>query len=303
MRNEQHALGTLRNVNGLRVALLQTRLILRRCDELLSRQHSTDLHPHSPTEFLALPTFHNFLLREAATQSEHLRSLRSSFGTELSPSTSSHPFHSSPQLSQARHEQVAREACSRAVVVLCASLRAVGGDASAERVILRERIEQYCAALFDCNVNCEISNFGDNVNLLLQDFDAALRSLDVESARLLQIDENHTAVGDMNDENVEGENIMTDPISPEEIDETIPSSKVSEFLCSKYIDRACAVCFEDYDQHDEIRKFIPCSHLFHKSCIDRWLLEDLYRALHGPKCPLCRSSLPRSSTRQNVTRV
>jgi len=42
---------------------------------------------------------------------------------------------------------------------------------------------------------------------------------------------------------------------------------------------ACAICYEPYEVLDEIRTF-PCRHVFHKSCVDPWLLEK-------GSCPMC----------------
>ena len=45
--------------------------------------------------------------------------------------------------------------------------------------------------------------------------------------------------------------------------------------------KACSICIDDYEQNDTIRQ-LSCSHVFHKDCIDPWLLKESY------KCPLCR---------------
>jgi hypothetical protein len=46
--------------------------------------------------------------------------------------------------------------------------------------------------------------------------------------------------------------------------------------------KTCSICIEDYEQDDTIRQ-LSCSHIFHKNCIDPWLLKESY------KCPLCRN--------------
>ncbi|XP_072954677.1 uncharacterized protein [Typha angustifolia] len=43
----------------------------------------------------------------------------------------------------------------------------------------------------------------------------------------------------------------------------------------------CCVCLSRYEEGEVIRK-LPCHHLFHRECVDRWL------ALHRRTCPLCR---------------
>ena len=44
-------------------------------------------------------------------------------------------------------------------------------------------------------------------------------------------------------------------------------------------DTDCTVCLECHQPGEEVRR-LPCSHSFHKKCIDSWLLEKR-------KCPLC----------------
>ena len=52
----------------------------------------------------------------------------------------------------------------------------------------------------------------------------------------------------------------------------------------------CSICLESYDENCIIRK-LNCSHIFHKDCIDPWLLKESY------KCPICRNdSLPHTHT-------
>lgn len=43
----------------------------------------------------------------------------------------------------------------------------------------------------------------------------------------------------------------------------------------------CSVCAETIKLGDEVRK-LPCTHIFHKTCIDVWVLQ------HGT-CPNCRT--------------
>ncbi|XP_030530330.1 brassinosteroid-responsive RING protein 1 [Rhodamnia argentea] len=48
---------------------------------------------------------------------------------------------------------------------------------------------------------------------------------------------------------------------------------------------SCAVCLYDFDGADEIRRLANCSHVFHRSCLDRWMGYDQMT------CPLCRTTL------------
>lgn len=45
----------------------------------------------------------------------------------------------------------------------------------------------------------------------------------------------------------------------------------------------CAVCIESYKDSDVVRE-LPCSHIFHKQCIDHWLIEKRV-------CPMCKLNI------------
>nr|KAF6402334.1 ring finger protein 150 [Rousettus aegyptiacus] len=45
----------------------------------------------------------------------------------------------------------------------------------------------------------------------------------------------------------------------------------------------CAVCIEGYKPSDVVR-ILPCRHLFHKSCVDPWLLDHR-------TCPMCKMNI------------
>ncbi|XP_077597866.1 RING finger protein 150 [Stigmatopora nigra] len=45
----------------------------------------------------------------------------------------------------------------------------------------------------------------------------------------------------------------------------------------------CAVCIEGYKPNDVVR-VLPCRHLFHKSCVDPWLLDHR-------TCPMCKMNI------------
>ncbi|PVZ96818.1 hypothetical protein BB558_007247 [Smittium angustum] len=55
----------------------------------------------------------------------------------------------------------------------------------------------------------------------------------------------------------------------------------------------CLICFEEFKDEDLIR-VIPCHHLFHRECIDTWLLEQ------SGFCPTCRLDLRKTSKLENV---
>ncbi|KAJ3125004.1 hypothetical protein HK098_000669 [Nowakowskiella sp. JEL0407] len=48
---------------------------------------------------------------------------------------------------------------------------------------------------------------------------------------------------------------------------------------------SCSICIETFKPIDEVRKLPTCEHVFHKECIDNWLLEQ------SCCCPNCRFDL------------
>lgn len=49
---------------------------------------------------------------------------------------------------------------------------------------------------------------------------------------------------------------------------------------------SCAVCLKRFKQKNQVWELSNCRHVFHKECLDRWLLYDARLT-----CPLCRTSL------------
>ena len=49
-------------------------------------------------------------------------------------------------------------------------------------------------------------------------------------------------------------------------------------------DTTCCVCVDDFKPGQEVRQ-LPCQHIFHPSCIDKWLSD------HSSVCPLCKMDL------------
>ncbi|CAN8245458.1 unnamed protein product [Cochlearia groenlandica] len=46
----------------------------------------------------------------------------------------------------------------------------------------------------------------------------------------------------------------------------------------------CAVCLYDFESEDEIRRLTNCRHIFHRKCLDRWMMD-----FNQMTCPLCRT--------------
>ncbi|CAI2359198.1 unnamed protein product [Moneuplotes crassus] len=62
---------------------------------------------------------------------------------------------------------------------------------------------------------------------------------------------------------------------------------------AEFEEKECAICFDEYEQGNDIRKLIKCGHLFHAHCIEDWISATISRKKHrnqhiAPTCPLCK---------------
>ncbi|XP_010667996.2 uncharacterized protein LOC104884983 [Beta vulgaris subsp. vulgaris] len=59
--------------------------------------------------------------------------------------------------------------------------------------------------------------------------------------------------------------------------------KVEE-ISDTLTDEICSLCLENWAKEDEVM-FLPCHHIFHVGCVEKWLNINHF-------CPLCRFELP-----------
>lgn len=52
-------------------------------------------------------------------------------------------------------------------------------------------------------------------------------------------------------------------------------------VLSNECEKTCSICLNEMKQTDKLRKMRDCEHIFHKDCIDNWLLIK-------SNCPYCR---------------
>lgn len=77
------------------------------------------------------------------------------------------------------------------------------------------------------------------------------------------------------------------PVSAVLIREILPVVKyedLSRASCAGEMPENCAVCLYEFEGEEEIRWLTNCRHIFHRSCLDRWMDHD------QKTCPLCRTS-------------
>ncbi|XP_010533638.1 PREDICTED: E3 ubiquitin-protein ligase RHA1B-like [Tarenaya hassleriana] len=66
--------------------------------------------------------------------------------------------------------------------------------------------------------------------------------------------------------------------------EILPVVRFSELNRPGSGSECCAVCLYEFEDEDEIRRLTNCRHIFHRSCLDRWMM-----GYNQMTCPLCRT--------------
>ncbi|KAL1536217.1 RING-type E3 ubiquitin transferase [Salvia divinorum] len=65
---------------------------------------------------------------------------------------------------------------------------------------------------------------------------------------------------------------------------SIINKKTSNFAISNRPNwKECSICLSEFEQGDEAMELVDCRHVFHRSCLEKWL------RCHLATCPLCRS--------------
>lgn len=77
-----------------------------------------------------------------------------------------------------------------------------------------------------------------------------------------------------------------------------PQEIVNELELLKYEDTdktidECGICISKYENTDKLRK-LPCKHLFHKDCVDNWLVN------FNKTCPFCRADITINNIPDNI---
>ncbi|KAF8087179.1 hypothetical protein N665_0596s0029 [Sinapis alba] len=68
------------------------------------------------------------------------------------------------------------------------------------------------------------------------------------------------------------------------MEDMLPATKFKE-MSRVNPPESCRICQEEFDVGDQVRCLRNCVHVFHKTCIDRWIHD------HKMTCPLCRTPI------------
>ncbi|XP_010529618.1 PREDICTED: E3 ubiquitin-protein ligase RHA1B-like [Tarenaya hassleriana] len=65
------------------------------------------------------------------------------------------------------------------------------------------------------------------------------------------------------------------------VDKIVPMVRFSDLQPDP--EDCCTVCLMEFGSDDEIRRLRNCRHVFHRGCLDRWMVSH-----HKMTCPVCR---------------
>jgi E3 ubiquitin-protein ligase RNF38/44 len=67
-----------------------------------------------------------------------------------------------------------------------------------------------------------------------------------------------------------------------ELINSLPTKRFKDGVVKKE-DASCAICLSDYEA-DEVVRFLPCGHHYHRNCVDKWLVTN-------KACPFCKRNV------------
>jgi len=67
--------------------------------------------------------------------------------------------------------------------------------------------------------------------------------------------------------------------------------QIIEFKSTMKNQTCCSICMVEFEVREKLR-LLPCSHYYHKECIDKWLSENR-------TCPICKRTINERSTKKN----
>ncbi|KAI0488763.1 hypothetical protein KFK09_028602 [Dendrobium nobile] len=76
--------------------------------------------------------------------------------------------------------------------------------------------------------------------------------------------------------------VVTGMMKKEELERRIPASRYERKEGKG--EEECSVCLSAFLDGQSVRRLLDCNHLYHASCIDRWLMSHA-------NCPICRADV------------
>lgn len=73
-----------------------------------------------------------------------------------------------------------------------------------------------------------------------------------------------------------------------------PTHEESAFSCVD--SENCVICLCDYEQDDTVT-VLPCKHVYHKTCIEPWLISK------SALCPMCKQSILPSGDSRSLNEI
>lgn len=112
-----------------------------------------------------------------------------------------------------------------------------------------------------------VEDFNNNLNTLV-DFLNILIDTNIENEETIPI----------GDEEIRNETMTLEQVN------SIPCQRFSELELENKCSESCSICQESYENEDNIIK-LECNHIFHKECLENWLLN------YNCVCPICRRKI------------
>lgn len=70
------------------------------------------------------------------------------------------------------------------------------------------------------------------------------------------------------------------------------SNATTEYTADRNLEDICAICQDEIELNQNVRKILHCNHYFHKDCIDTWFRGNVH-------CPTCRHDIRVTDTAIN----
>merc|ERR1719245_963375 len=66
--------------------------------------------------------------------------------------------------------------------------------------------------------------------------------------------------------------------------EGMTKEELTKLTIIQKFEKKCAICLNEFEDGEDLRCLVHCSHVFHLECVDEWLKDNR-------RCPMCRQFL------------